>query len=135
MSFFMPLASRLPETSVQREQNSRHNSHNGLRKFRGLQQIPVRWNPRPYQERRSGLPKEIGFLEALVEELPESDDQGQSTRSDFFGDLDIDIQRVSQQLFKNGHHAEAVSNAFKELNHQVKQEYKRRKIVGLDGAN
>src|SRR5258707_10005927 len=32
MSFFVPLASRLPETSVQREQNSRHNSHNGLMK-------------------------------------------------------------------------------------------------------
>src|ERR1700737_1490255 len=33
MSFFMPLASRLPETSVQRGQNSRQNSHNGLRRI------------------------------------------------------------------------------------------------------
>jgi Protein of unknown function (Hypoth_ymh) len=37
-------------------------------------------------------------------------------------------------LFKDGHYADSVSVAFRELNHQVKQEYKRRKNAGLDGA-
>jgi uncharacterized protein (TIGR02391 family) len=58
-----------------------------------------------------------------------------STGFDFFNDLDTNIRRVSQQRFKDGHYADSVSAAFKELNHQVKQEYKRRKNVELDGAD
>jgi uncharacterized protein (TIGR02391 family) len=69
------------------------------------------------------------------EEFPPVDAQTQSTGFDFFNDLDTDIRRVSQQLFKDGHYADSVSAAFKELNHQVKQEYKRRKNVELDGAD
>jgi uncharacterized protein Ymh len=68
-------------------------------------------------------------------EFPALDVQLPSAGSDFFSDLDNDIQRVSKQLFNDGHYADSVSAAFRELNHQVKQEYKRRKNVELDGAD
>ena len=86
-----------------------------------------------HAERQARLARQIRFLEEVIEEFP-VETQTQSTGSDFFNDLDTDIRRVSQQLFNNGHHAEAVSAALKELNHQVKQEYKQRKNVDLDGA-
>jgi len=54
---------------------------------------------------------------------------------DFFDELDPDIRRVSEGLFKDRHYGESVSTAFKELNHQVKQEYTRRKGAELDGAD
>ena len=85
-------------------------------------------------ERRRRLSQQIAFLEAVIEEFP-SVDQTQRTGSVFLSDLDTHIRRVSESLFKNGHYADSVSAAFKELNHQVKQEYKRRRNVELDGAD
>jgi uncharacterized protein (TIGR02391 family) len=70
----------------------------------------------------------------VVEEFPAVDIKTPSTGSDFFNDLDTDIRRVSEPLLKGGHFADSVLAAFRELNHQVKQEYKRRKNAGLDGA-
>jgi uncharacterized protein (TIGR02391 family) len=84
-------------------------------------------------ERRKRLKRKIGFLEALTEEFTTVD--GQTESIDFFSDLDTDIRRVSQQLFKDGHFADSVSAAFKELNNQVKQGYKERKGVELDDAD
>ena len=86
-------------------------------------------------ERRKRLKRKIGFLEALIEEFTTVVGQTESTGSDFFSDLDTDIRRVSQQLFKDGHFADSVSAAFKELNNQVKQGYKERKGVELDDAD
>src|SRR5260370_6081900 len=95
--------------------------------FIGQGRISVGDEPEYYleAERRKRLEEQIRLLEAVIEEFPTV--QAQNTDSDFFNDLDSDIRRVSERLFKNGHHAEAVSNAFKELNHHVKQEYKKRK--------
>jgi uncharacterized protein (TIGR02391 family) len=88
-------------------------------------------------ERRGRLTKQIEFLEAVIEEFPPVNAQAGTTGSgsDFFDDLEADIRRVSEGLFKDGHYGESVSTAFKELNHQVKQEYTRRKGAELDGAD
>jgi len=111
------------------------NSGHGFN-FIGQGRISLGNEPEYYleAERRNRLAKQIGLLEALIEEFPTADVPAQNSGSDFFSDLDTDIRRVSQQLFKDTHYADSVSAAFKELNHQVKQEYKRRKNVELDGA-
>ncbi len=93
------------------------------------------WRMNAWEERRKRLKRKTGFLEALIEDLTTVDAQTESTGSDFFGDLDIDICRVSQQLFKDGHFADSISAAFKELNNQVKQRYEERRGVELDGAD
>jgi uncharacterized protein (TIGR02391 family) len=108
-----------------------------LYNFYGPGRISLGKEPEYYleAERRKRLREQILFLEAVVEEFPAVDAPTQTPTSDFFMDLDADIRRVSQQLFKDTHYADSVSAAFKELNHQVKQEYKRRKNVELDGAD
>ena len=107
-----------------------------LQNFVGQLRVSLGDEPEYYleAERRKRLTGQISFLEAVIEEFPPVDVQPQSSGSDFFDDLDIDIRRVSERLFKDGHYAESVSTAFIELNHQVKQEYKRLKNVELDGA-
>jgi hypothetical protein len=76
----------------------------------------------PDNKRRRILRRQIRILEAQIWGLPARSipDIG------FFADLDADITRVSKQLFKDKHYAEAVSAAFKELNSTVKEEYKKR---------
>src|SRR6266436_7753429 len=108
-----------------------------LENFVGQARISLGNEPEYYleAERRKMLTRQIEFLEAVIEEFPPVDAQTQSTGSDFFSDLDTDIRRVSQQLFKDGHFADSVSAAFKELNNQVKQVYKERRGVELDGAD
>lgn len=69
-------------------------------------------------ERRKRLAEQMELLEAVMENFRPIDTQTPITASDFFGDLDIDIRRVSEPLFKDGYCAESVSAAFKELNHQ-----------------
>jgi uncharacterized protein (TIGR02391 family) len=86
-------------------------------------------------ERRKRLEQKIGFLEALIEEFTTVDAQTQSTATDFFNDLDTDIRRVSEKLFKEGHYADSILAAFKELNDQVKQEYLKHRGEELDGAD
>jgi uncharacterized protein (TIGR02391 family) len=85
-------------------------------------------------ERRKRLGEQVEFLRAVIEEFPPAATQAVNSGSDFFDDLDADIRRVSEQLFKDGHYADSISAAFRELNHHVKLEYKRRKNVELDGA-
>jgi uncharacterized protein (TIGR02391 family) len=102
--------------------------------FSKQRRTPTRWDPRP-PDPQGDLLREIAVLEELIEQFPENGDQDQSTHSDFFSDLDTDIRRVSQQRFKDAHYADSVSAAFRELNHQVKQEYKKRKNLELDGAD
>ena len=97
------------------------------------QEKPVVGNPEPVLKGR--LTRYITFLRALVGELSTVDVPNQSTRSDFFDDIHPEIRRVSRQLFINGHYADSISAAFVELNHQVKQEYKHRRNVQLDGAD
>src|SRR3984893_7302572 len=111
--------------------------HGHLHTFIGQRRISLGGEPEHYleAERRKRLKRKIGFLEALIEEFTTVDTQTQSSGSDFFSDLDTDIRRVSQQLFKDGHFADSVSAAFKELNNQVKQGYKERRGVELDGAD
>ena len=92
----------------------------------------------PYaeDERRREVRRQIDVLEAVIDALPETTTApSQIPTHDFFAELDADVRRVSQQLFKDTHYADSVSTAFKELNYQVKQEYKRRKNVELDGAD
>jgi uncharacterized protein (TIGR02391 family) len=111
--------------------------HGHLHTFIGQRRISLGGEPEHYleAERRKRLKRKIGFLEALIEDLTTVDAQTESSGSDFFGDLDIDIRRVSQQLFKDGHFADSISAAFKELNNQVKQGYEERRGVELDGAD
>ena len=111
--------------------------HGHLHTFIGQRRISLGGEPEHYleAERRKRLKRKIGFLEALIEEFTTVNAQAQNSSSDFFGDLDTDIQRVSQQLFKDGHYADSVSAAFKELNDQVKQGYLQRRGVELDGAD
>jgi uncharacterized protein (TIGR02391 family) len=94
-------------------------------------------NPESYleAERRKRLAEQIEFLEAVIEEFPSVDTQPPNTGSDFFSDLDTDIRRVSQTLFKGGHYADSVFAAFRELNDQIKQEYNTRKNAQPDGAD
>lgn len=110
--------------------------HGHLMNFFPESRWTVGTEPEPYMEtvRRERLGKQIEFLEAVIEEFPPVDSQPQSA-ADFFSDLDADIRRVSEPLFRDGHYAESVSKAFIELNHQVKQEYKRRRNAELDGAD
>ena len=86
-------------------------------------------------ERRKRLTRQIEFLEAVIEEFPPVDAQTPSTGADFFSDLDTDIRRVSEKLFKDGHYADSILAAFKELNDQVKQEYLKHRGEELDGAD
>jgi uncharacterized protein (TIGR02391 family) len=111
--------------------------HGHPHNFHGLPRMSFGKQPEHYleAERRKRLARQIGFLEALIEEFTTVDAQTPSPSSDFFSDLDTDTRRVSEKLFNDGHYAESVSAAFKELNHQVKQEYLKRKGVEEDGAD
>jgi len=71
----------------------------------------------------------------VIEEFPPVDAQTPSTGADFFSDLDTDIRRVSEKLFKDGHYADSILAAFKELNDQVKQEYLKHRGEELEGAD
>ncbi len=86
-------------------------------------------------ERRKRLAEQIEFLEAVIEEFPTVATPTQPPTSDFFSDLDTDIRRVSEKLFKDGHYADSILAAFKELNDQVKQEYLKHRGEELDGAD
>src|SRR5262245_31347086 len=59
------------------------------------------------------LKRQLTVLDAQMWILP-------TASLDFFNEFDPDIQRVSLQRFQDGHYADAVSAAFKELNKQVK---------------
>ena len=71
----------------------------------------------------------------MIEEFPTVATPTQPPTSDFFSDLDTDIWRVSEKLFKDGHYADSILAAFKELNDQVKQEYLKHRGEELDGAD
>jgi hypothetical protein len=97
--------------------------HGHLHTFIGQRGISLGGEPEHYleAERRKRLKRKIGFLEALIEEFKTVDAQTQSTISDFFDDFDADIRRVSEQLFRDGHCADSVSAAFRELNQAAKR--------------
>jgi len=111
--------------------------HGHLHNFYGLPRISFGKQPEHYleAERRKWLARQIAFLEALIEEFTTVDAQNPSTGADFFSDLDTDIRRVSEKLFKDGHYADSILAAFKELNDQVKQEYLKHRGEELDGAD
>jgi uncharacterized protein (TIGR02391 family) len=44
-----------------------------------------------------------------------------------------DIKRVSERRFKDGYYSDAVESAFKEISSRIKQVYKAKKAVELDG--
>jgi hypothetical protein len=109
-------------------------NHPNVRGFEWLRaSINTQWGPAEWADHYAKrLDAKIEALKGYIDELKtEIVDEPQVTSADFFAELDADVRRVSEQLFKNGHHAEAVSAAFKELNHQVKQEYRKRKNVEL----
>lgn len=106
-----------------------------LENFVGQARMSLGNEPEYYleAERRKRLTRQIEFLEAVIEEFPPVDAQTPSTGADFFSDLDTDIQRVSEKLFKDGHYADSILAAFKELNDQVKQKYLKHRGEELDG--
>ncbi len=108
-----------------------------LENFVGQARMSLGNEPEYYleAERRKRLTRQIEFLEAVIEEFPPVDAQTPSTGADFFSDLDTDIRRVSEKLFKDGHYADSILAAFKELNDQVKQEYLKHRGEELDGAD
>jgi len=111
--------------------------HGHLHNFIGQGRLYPGGTPESYleAERRKRLAQQIELLEAVIEEFPPVDAQTPSTGSDFFSDLDTDIRRVSEKLFKDGHYADSILAAFKELNDQVKQEYLKQRGEELDGAD
>ena len=108
-----------------------------LENFVGQARMSLGNEPEYYQEaeRRKRLTRQIEFLEAVIEEFPTVATPTQPPTSDFFSDLDTDIRRVSEKLFKDGHYADSILAAFKELNDQVKQEYLKHRGEELDGAD
>ncbi len=111
--------------------------HGHLHNFIGQGRLYPGGTPESYleAERRKRLAQQIELLEAVIEEFPPVDAQTPSTGFDFFSDLDTDIRRVSEKLFKDGHYADSILAAFKELNDQVKQEYLKQRGEELDGAD
>jgi uncharacterized protein (TIGR02391 family) len=95
------------------------------------------WDPAEWAEHYAkGLKTKIATLNGYIDEL-KTEIGGYSLvpSVDFFNELDSAIRQVSQQLFKDSHYAESVSAAFKELNRQVQEEYKKRRGVELDGVD
>lgn len=91
------------------------------------------WDPAEWAEHYAkGLKAKIATLNGYIDELKtEISGHSQVPSVDFFDELDSAIRQVSQQLFKDSHYAESVSAAFKELNGQVQEEYKKRRGVEL----
>ncbi|MFZ0503720.1 MAG: TIGR02391 family protein, partial [Chthoniobacterales bacterium] len=79
--------------------------------------------------------KVLKALLRLVEDEITLETHHEGQPSEFWSDLHQDVVRVSKELFKDCHYAEAVEAAFKKLNRKVKQHVREKTGQDLDGAD